>query len=86
MSTLEMDRKTVGIWLGVIGILALVAMVVAGAIWFRMPRVAYFDTARLMVSFSEAANIDKGLKAEDDKWRAQLKMMELRSPVFNCGS
>lgn len=42
----------------------------------NVPRVAYVDTARLMVSFSEAAKVERELKAEDEKWRANLKVLE----------
>jgi Skp family chaperone for outer membrane proteins len=37
---------------------------------------AYVDTARLMVGFSEAAQVQRELKAEDDKWQTQLKVIQ----------
>ena len=83
MSTLEMDRKTVGIWLGVIGILALAAAVAAGIALWRTPKIAYVDTGRLMVAFSEASKVEKELKTDDAKWREQLKVLQdsLRSAI-----
>jgi Skp family chaperone for outer membrane proteins len=40
------------------------------------PRIAYINTGKLMVGFSEANNIEKEIKAEDDKWQAQLKALQ----------
>ncbi len=39
-------------------------------------KLAYVDTAKLMVGFSEANKVDKELKSEDDKLKKQLKEIE----------
>jgi Skp family chaperone for outer membrane proteins len=44
--------------------------------YFFIPRIAYVDTNKLMIGFSEANRVEKELKAEDDKWRGQLKMIK----------
>lgn len=73
---METDRKVVGIWLGVIGLLALVAMAVAGAVWFRMPKVAYVNSSELMVAFSEANQANKAVAAEQEKYEVDLKAID----------
>ena len=40
------------------------------------PKIAYVDTAKLMVGFNEAARIDRELKEKDDKWKKQLKELK----------
>ena len=40
------------------------------------PKIAYVDTSKLMVGFSEAAEVERELNAEDKKWREQLKELE----------
>jgi Skp family chaperone for outer membrane proteins len=42
---------------------------------FLAPKVAYINTGKLMVGFSESAKIEKELKAEDDRWQAQYKAL-----------
>lgn len=39
-------------------------------------KIAYVETSRLMVGFSESNNVQKQLKAENDKWQAQLKTLQ----------
>lgn len=39
-------------------------------------RIAFVDTNRLMTAFTEAHKANKEIKAEDEKWRANLKIME----------
>ena len=39
-------------------------------------KIVYVDTSRLMVGFSEANKVEKELKAEDEKWREQLKILQ----------
>ena len=43
---------------------------------FFTPKIAYVDTSKLMVAFSDAAKVEKELKAADDKWRDQLKVLQ----------
>ena len=40
------------------------------------PKIAYIDTAKIMVGFNEAARIDRELKEEDDKCKKQLKELK----------
>jgi outer membrane protein len=42
---------------------------------FLTPRIAYINTGKLLVGFSEAAKVEREVKAEDDKWRAQYKAL-----------
>jgi outer membrane protein len=44
--------------------------------FFPMTKIAYADTSRLMVGFSEANKVERELKAEDGKWREQLKVLQ----------
>lgn len=39
-------------------------------------KIAYVDSSKLMVGFSEASRVNNELKAEDDKWKKELKVME----------
>jgi outer membrane protein len=39
-------------------------------------RIAFVDTGRLMTGFTEAHKVNKEIKADDEKWRANLKVME----------
>ena len=57
---------------------ALIAAVIASAAWFLKPspRIAYVDTAKLMVGFSEASRVQNELKAKDEKWRKQLAVLQ----------
>lgn len=40
------------------------------------PRIAYVNTGKLMVGFSESAKVEKEIAAEEEKWQADLKEME----------
>jgi Skp family chaperone for outer membrane proteins len=42
---------------------------------FLVPRVAYINTGKLLVGFSEAAKTEKELKVEDEKWQAKYKAL-----------
>jgi outer membrane protein len=44
--------------------------------FFFTPRIAYVNTGKLMIGFSESNKVEKELKAEDDKWQAQLKQLQ----------
>jgi outer membrane protein len=44
--------------------------------YFFSPKIAYVNTGKLMVGFSEASKIEKELKTEEDKWRAEAKTIE----------
>ncbi len=39
-------------------------------------KIAYIDTSKLLVGFSEASKVERELKAEDEKWKSQLKILE----------
>jgi len=41
--------------------------------FFLTPKIAYVNTGKLIIGFSEANKIEKEVKAEDDKWQAQYK-------------
>jgi Skp family chaperone for outer membrane proteins len=43
---------------------------------FFVPRIAYLDTAKLLVGFSEAAKVDREVKVEDDKWQVEEKVLQ----------
>ena len=43
---------------------------------FYIPRIAYIETAKLMVGFSEAAQAERELKAENEKWQTELKVLQ----------
>jgi outer membrane protein len=43
---------------------------------FLYPKIAYVNTGKLLVGFSEAAKTENEIKAEDDKWQAQLKQLQ----------
>jgi Skp family chaperone for outer membrane proteins len=40
------------------------------------PKIAYVDTSKLMLGFSEANKVEREIKAEDDKWKDKLKTMQ----------
>lgn len=42
---------------------------------FFTPRIAYINTGKLLVGFSEASKVESELKVEDDKWQAQYKAL-----------
>jgi Skp family chaperone for outer membrane proteins len=44
--------------------------------FFLTTRIAYVNTGKLMVGFSEANKVEREIKAEDDKWQAQLKILQ----------
>ncbi|MDD5672852.1 MAG: OmpH family outer membrane protein [Chitinivibrionales bacterium] len=44
--------------------------------FFFSPKIAYINTGKLMIGFSEANKIEQSLKAEDDKWQTQYKQMQ----------
>jgi len=58
---------------------AIISLSIAAALFFllgaKFPKIAYVDTGKLMVGFSEANNVDKEVKVEDDAWHAQLKVL-----------
>jgi Skp family chaperone for outer membrane proteins len=43
---------------------------------FFMPRIAYVNTGKLMIGFSESAKVEKEIKVEDDQWQGQLKQLQ----------
>jgi outer membrane protein len=47
-----------------------------GVFFWKTPRIAYVNTSKLMIGFSEAAKIDHEIKAEEDKIQAQLKLLQ----------
>jgi outer membrane protein len=44
--------------------------------FFFTPRIAYINTGKLLIGFSESNKLEKELKAENDKWQTQLKELE----------
>ncbi|MGA3050455.1 MAG: hypothetical protein ABSE00_00845 [Chitinispirillaceae bacterium] len=58
----------------------IISLAIAGALFFmvgaKSPKIAYIDTGKLMVGFSEANKVEKVVKVEDDKWQAQLKVLQ----------
>jgi outer membrane protein len=56
-----------------------IVLIAAYAILDQMiltPKIAYVDTSKLLVGFSEAAKVERELKAEDDKWKEQMKTVQ----------
>ena len=58
-----------------LGVILLAAYVLLDQLYFT-PKIAYVDTSKLMVGFSEAAEVERELNAGDKKWREQLKELE----------
>ena len=58
-----------------LGVILLAAYVLLDQLYFT-PKIAYVDTSKLMVGFSEAAEGERRLNAEDKKWRGQVKELE----------
>jgi outer membrane protein len=69
------NQTTSAIVLSVIISLALAIAAFLTMSYFLTPRIAYINTGRLMVGFSEANKIEKEVKVEDDKWQAQYKAL-----------
>lgn len=40
------------------------------------PKIAYVDTQKLMLGFSEATKVEKVLKNENDKWQKELQILK----------
>lgn len=40
------------------------------------PKIAYVNTGKLMVGFSQASKIESDLKTEDEKWQKQYKVLQ----------
>ncbi len=51
---------------------ALISILITNTL-IKPSKLAYVDTAKLMVGFSEANKIEKELKSEDEKWQKQYK-------------
>ena len=58
-----------------LGVILLAAYALLDQLYFT-PKIAYVDTANLMVGFSKVAQVEWELNAEDKKWRGQLKELE----------
>lgn len=43
---------------------------------FPKPKIAYIDSGKLLIAFSESAKIQNELKTEDEKWQADLKKLQ----------
>ena len=56
--------------------LALVAASLSVYHHLLAPKIAFVDSARLMVGFSEAAGAEKELQVQDEKWKGQLKVLQ----------
>jgi hypothetical protein len=68
------EPKRTGFYVAV-GVILLVAYAIVDH-WYFTPKIAYVDTSKLMVGFSEAAEVERELNAEDAKWWEQLKELE----------
>ncbi|MGA3052459.1 MAG: OmpH family outer membrane protein [Chitinispirillaceae bacterium] len=59
---------------------AIISLAIAGALFFivgaKAPKIAYIDTGKLLVGFSAANEVEKEVKVEDDKWQAELKILQ----------
>lgn len=62
----------------IMALITLVFFLVYGVIdqLFFTPRIAYVDSNKLLVGFSEANKVEKELKVENDKWQIQLKQLQ----------
>lgn len=58
----------------IISVVVVICYAVINEMFFT-PKIAYVNTGKLLVGFSEAAKIEHELKAEDDKWQAQYKAL-----------
>ena len=69
-----------------VGLLALAVALAVGAYAFvnikPARKIAFVDSQRLMTGFKESHKVDKELRDEDAKWRADLKTMEDGIKVF----
>lgn len=72
----EMSNSSFRVFAGVVSALVLVLACAVVYLTFFTPKVAYVNSQKLMTGFSEAAQAQKEIKAEDDKWRSQLKELE----------
>ena len=66
--------------LQVVIISAVISLVIAGTLFFALgsksAKIAYIDTGKLLVGFSEADNVERAVKVEDDKWQVELKILQ----------
>ncbi len=51
-------------------------MVFLFQMFFPKPKIAYIDSGKLLIAFSESAKIQNELKTEDEKWQADLKKLQ----------
>ena len=61
--------------IGILLVSLLFVFVVIGH-YFLTPKIAYVNTGKVMVGFSDAAKVEKELSAEEEKWQKQLQEME----------
>ncbi len=74
------ERKSVSSIVPSLIISALISLTIAGTFFFlsglSSPHIAYIDTGKLIVGFSEADNVERAVKVEDDKWQVSLKVLQ----------
>lgn len=68
-----MKSNVIAIAALVVALAALVMQIQKGSV---EKRIAFVDSGRLMTGFKEAHKVNNDIKADDDKWRANLKIME----------
>ncbi len=57
-------------------ICALIVSLVIVLVVSPTPKIAYVDTAKLMIGFNEAAKVDKELKEVEEEWKEKLKILQ----------
>jgi Skp family chaperone for outer membrane proteins len=72
-SLVQNKPANTGILISIIVSLVLAIIVSITVSYLFTPRIAYVETGRLMVGFSEAAQVEKEIKAEQEKYQMQLK-------------
>jgi len=74
------ERKSGSSILPSIIVSAIISFLIAGTFFFlsglSCPKIAYIDTGKLLVGFSEADNVERAVKVEDDKWQVSLKALQ----------
>jgi Skp family chaperone for outer membrane proteins len=74
------DRKSSSGIIPSVIVSAIISLSIAAVLFFlvsaKSPHIAYIDTGKLMVGFSEANKVEKEVKIEDNKWQAELKVLQ----------
>jgi len=75
-SSKEPTLGTLAIWGLLLSVVAGLLAISVQNLVFPPQKVAYIDSAKLMVGFIEASKVERALAAEDEAWRGQLKTLQ----------